>query len=48
MYGLFKAGKKHLAPKFNFTDRYIDDFLFLNNSKISEFIDLIYPCEADF
>ena len=42
---LLKVGKKHLGPKFDFIDRYIDDILFLNNLKISEFIDLIYPCE---
>ena len=45
--GLLKRGKKHLAQKFNFTYRYIDDVLSLNNSKISEFIDLIYPCELE-
>ena len=45
--GLLKAGKKHLAQKFNFTYRYIDDVLSLNNLKISEFIDLIYPCELE-
>ena len=44
MQGLLKAGKKHFSQKFNFTYRYIDDVLSLNNAKISEFIDLIYPC----
>ena len=43
--GLLKADKKHLVQKFNFTYRYIYDVLSLNNSKTSEFIDLIYPCE---
>ena len=28
-------------------NRYIDDILSLNNSKISEFIDVIYPCELN-
>ena len=42
---LLKAGKKHLAQKFCFTYRYIEDVLSLNNRKISEFIDLICQCE---
>ena len=36
--GVLKAGTKRLAQQFNFTYRYIDDVLSLNNSKISEFI----------
>ena len=44
---LLKAGTKRLAQPFNFTYRYIDDVLSLNNSKITEFIDVIYPCELD-
>ena len=43
--GLLKACKKHLAQIFNYTCRYIDDVLALNNSKISAFIDLICLCE---
>ena len=39
-----KTCKESLAQKFNFT--YIYDGLSLNNSKISEFIDLIYPCKS--
>ena len=46
--GLLKAGLKHLAQKFNFTYRYIDDVLSLNNLKISELIDFIYQCEFEF
>ena len=42
---LLKAVNLHFAQKFNFTYRYIDDVLPLNNSKISGFIDLIYPCK---
>ena len=45
--GLLKACKKHLAQKFNFTYRYIDDVLPLNNSLISEFIGLNYPCKIE-
>ena len=35
--GLLKTDNKHLAQKFNFTYRYIDDVLALNNTKTSEF-----------
>ena len=45
--GLLKAGKKNVAQKFNFTHRYIDHVLSLNTSMISDFFDLIYPCELD-
>ena len=45
--GLLKAGKKQLAQKFNFTYRYIECSVSENNSKISEFIDLICPCELE-
>ena len=47
LQGLLKAGMKNLAQKFKFTYRYIGDVLSLNNLKISEFIDLIYPCELE-
>ena len=46
--GLLKAGKKHLAQKFNFSYRYIDDVLSLKNLKILEFIDVIFLCELEF
>ena len=45
--GLLKEGKKHLAQKFNFSYRYIDEVLSLNNSKISEFIELICSYELE-
>ena len=32
---------------FNFTFRYIDDFLSLNNSKFGDFVDHIYPIELE-
>ena len=38
--GILKAGNKHLIQKFNFTYRYTDDVLALNNTKTSEFNDL--------
>ena len=45
---LLKTYKKHLTQKFNFTFRYKNYVLCLNNSIISEFIDLLFPCELDF
>jgi hypothetical protein len=33
----------HEARAFNFTYRYIDDVLFINNSRFAEFLPLIYP-----
>ena len=44
---LLKSGEKKLAKQFNLTFRYIDDVLSLNNSKISDNIDLIYPDELE-
>ena len=32
---LLKVGKKHLAPQFNFTYRYINDVLSLKNTKFA-------------
>jgi len=34
-----------LARSFNFTFRYIDDVLSLNNSRLGDFVDRIYPIE---
>ena len=39
--------KKHLAKSFNFTFRYIDDVLSLNNPHFSECLHLIYPSELE-
>ena len=50
MQGLKKSknnGDKHLARSFNFTLRYIDDVLSLNNNKIGDYIDSIYPVELE-
>jgi hypothetical protein len=41
--GLFKKNEKKLARFFNFTFRYIDDVLSLNNSRFGDFDDRIYP-----
>ena len=45
--GLLKSGKKKLAQSFNFTYRYIDDVLSLNNSKFSDYLYFIYPSELE-
>ena len=45
--GLLKKSKKKLARSFNFTFRYIDDVLLLNNSKFGDFVDRIYPIELE-
>jgi hypothetical protein len=43
--GLLKKNEKNLARSFNFTFRYIDDVLLLNNSRFGDFVDRIYPIE---
>ena len=40
-----KDKKIHEARAFNFTYRYIDDVLSINNSRFAEFLSLIYPPE---
>jgi hypothetical protein len=42
---LLKNNEKKVARSFNFTFCYIDDVLSLNNSKLGDFVDLIYPIE---
>ena len=39
--------KKDLAKAFNFTFRYIDDVLSLNNKTIIDFVHCIYPSELE-
>jgi hypothetical protein len=39
--------KIHEAGAFNFTYRYIDDVLSINNSRFAEFLPLIYPPELE-
>jgi hypothetical protein len=41
--GLLKKKERTLARSFNFTFRYIDDVLSLNNSKFGDNVDGIYP-----
>jgi hypothetical protein len=45
--GLLKKNEKRLARSFNFTFRYIDDVLLLNNSRFGDFVDRIYPIDND-
>ena len=44
---LLKKSEKKLARSFNFTFRYIDDVLSLNNSMFGDFVDRIYPIELE-
>jgi hypothetical protein len=37
----------YLFEAFNFTCRYIDDVLSINNSRFAEFLPLIYPPELE-
>ena len=45
--GPLKKNEKKLARSFNFTFRYIDDVLSLNNSRFGDFFDRIYPIELE-
>jgi len=44
---LLRKGEKKLAQSFNYTFRYIDDVLSLNNKKFSNFLHLIYSVVKD-
>ena len=39
----FSAGKKRLASQFNFTYRYIDDVLSINNPYLENYLGQMYP-----
>jgi hypothetical protein len=45
--GLLKRNEKKLALSFNFTFRYIDDVLSLNNSRLDDFVHWVYPIELE-
>ena len=45
--GLLKKNEKKLVRSFNFTFRYIDDVLSLNNSRFGDSFDLIYLIELE-
>ena len=47
LIGLLKKNEKQQSQSFNFTFRYIDDVLSLNNSKVGDFLDQIYPNELE-
>jgi hypothetical protein len=44
---LLKKNEKKLVRSFNFTFRYIDDVLSLNNFSFGDFVDRIYPIELE-
>ena len=44
---LLKKNQKKLDRSFNFTFRYIDDVFSLNNSRLGDFVDRIYPIELE-
>jgi hypothetical protein len=44
---LLKKNEKKLTRSFNFTIRYIDDVLSLNNSRFCDFVDSIYHIELE-
>ena len=45
--GFLKKIEKKLSRSFNFTFRYIDDVLSLNNSRFGDFVDRIYPIDLE-
>ena len=45
--GLLKKNEKKLSRSFNFTFRYIDDVLSLNNYRFGDFVDCIYPIDLE-
>ena len=45
--GLRKKNEKKLARSLNFTFRYMDDVLSLNNYRFGDFVDCIYPIELE-
>ena len=45
--GLVKKRERKLAQSFNFTFRYIDDVLSLNNNRFTDQLHLIYPSELE-
>jgi hypothetical protein len=47
MQMLLKKNEKELVRCFNFTFRYIDDVLSLNNSKFGDIVNRIYPIELE-
>ena len=44
---LLSTGREHLASRFNFTYRYIDDVLSINNQEFENYLGQMYPIELD-
>ena len=44
---LLSTGKKKLASQFNFTYRYIDDVLSINNPDFANYLGQMYPAELE-
>ena len=44
---LLSTGRKQLASRFNFTYRYIDDILSINNPELENYLDQMYPVELE-
>ena len=44
---LLSTGRKQLASWFNFTYRYIDDVLSINNPEFENYLDQMYPVELE-
>ena len=47
MNNLKRCTNKRLPRSFNYTYRYIDDVLSINNARFSEYLDIIYPPELE-
>ena len=47
MQSLLSTGKKKLASQFNFTYRYIDDVLSINNPDFENYLGQMYPAELE-
>ena len=44
---LLSTGRKQLASRFNFTNRYIDDILSINNPEFENYLAHVYPVELE-
>ncbi|KAK3091923.1 hypothetical protein FSP39_023756 [Pinctada imbricata] len=44
---LFSEGNRYVASNFNFTYRYIDDVMSINNPKVADYLSGIYPSELE-
>jgi hypothetical protein len=47
LYSYAAKDEKKLTRSYNFTFRYIDDVLSLNNSRFGDYVDRIYPIELE-